>query len=260
MQMSVNSNLMLRSLVVLLLGILTFQARAQMPPASELKTYSPRDVDLSFQTRYYQAIGNFTKSGNSYDSLPSGAGYQNYQFDVAMRTLIFSRWAAFASTTFGYGQSDAAGVTRTNSAVSEATVGSDFLLSEGQISLIPEMFLTVPITKNSYSSDTVAVGEGAMAAEAKMIALMKFQTFEMAAFGGFLYRDLGLASLFPYGVLGEFNFGSVRWGAELRGYTSVGYDKTSDNETTRKIYFCRPTDVPPVTTRSIPDCSNLILG
>ncbi|MFN7728296.1 MAG: hypothetical protein ACK5P7_03995 [Bdellovibrio sp.] len=209
------------------------------PGGSEFKTYTVRNIDLYGQTRYYVAQGNFTKSGNSYDSLPSGYAYEIFNFDVGARSVIFSKWAAFGRMTMGAAQSKSPSDTRTNSALSEAQVGLDFLMSEGSLSLIPELSFTFPFEANDVNKDTVAISDGAMAINGRLIALVKTRMMHLGAYGGYTHRDKGLSSLFPYGILGEFDFGSFHLGADLRGYTSVGYDSGSDSELRRDLYQCR---------------------
>jgi hypothetical protein len=222
---------------LMLLGALT--VHAQMPAGNEFKNYQSRTIDLFLQSRFYKATGNFTKSGNSYDSLPSGYDYENYLFDFGARSTIFSKWAIFASATVGAAQSQDPTTTRTNSAFSEGTLGADFLLSEGSIAIVPELSVTFPFTKNDVNTDTVAVGEGVMSTTARLIAAMRTGSLRLGAFAGFTYRDDGLSSLLPYGALAEYQWASTAFGADIRGYSTLGYDKDSDNETPRNNYICR---------------------
>mgnify|MGYP001271703175 CR=1 FL=1 len=206
-------------------------------PGAELKTYVPRQVDLQTQARYYQSQGNFAKSGNSYDPLPSGHSFEHFNFDFGARSLIFSKWAGFAELNLASVQTKTPTLTRSNSGLSEATVGVDLLMSEGPVSLIPEASLVLPLTSVDTGGDTAALGDGVTAVGGRMIALMKQGTSRFAGFGGLSYRGKGLSSLLSYGVVGEFNSGSVGFGAELRGTYSVTQD--NDNEVIRDAYQCR---------------------
>lgn len=230
---------MKKSVISILMLLWSSSLLAERPPGSEFKSYPLRTVEFHMQSRYYKADGNFTKSGNSYDDLPSGYSYENYLFDFGARSQFFSKWAVFGDLTVGAATSQDPVTTRSNSALSEATLGTDFLLSSGSISVIPEMSVTFPLAENDYAGDTVAVGEGVLSANARMILLVDFASSRMGLHGGFNYRDKGLAPLFGYGVLGEFDFDRFSLGLDLRGYTSVGYDEESDNEIRRTNYFCR---------------------
>ncbi len=232
---------MKKSAILTLLSCLwTLTLWAQLPPGSELKDYSSRQIDLNFQTRYFKSTGNFTKSGNQYDAIPAGYEFQNMQFDFAARSQIFDRFAMFAGLSVGSTQSSSPTISRTNSALSDATLGFDYLMSSGQLSLIPELRLSVPISTIDIGSDTPAVNDGAMTATGKMIALIKVSSSaRVGAFAGFVYRDKGYSSLLPYGALIELEWTGVRLGADIRGYTSLGYDQASDNELPRETYFCR---------------------
>ena len=213
---------------------------AQMPPGSEFKSYIPNNYDLSAQVRDYVVQGNFTSSGNSYDSLSSGGSYQSYLFDFSGRTAVSSGWAVFASGTLADATAKNSSTTHTNSAFSEGTFGTDFVLSPGQMTLIPEFSMTIPFTKNDWNSDTTAVGDGAFAANARLIALLKFTAIRFGFFGGLTYRDQGLATLLPYGALTEMSFGRWDLGGDIRGSMTLVSD-TATSEITRNAYFCRTT-------------------
>ncbi|MBX2995123.1 MAG: hypothetical protein KF681_09880 [Bdellovibrionaceae bacterium] len=221
--------------------LLLFCGPAWAAPAggSEFKSFRTREIDFYGQTRYYQAQGNFTKGGNSYDSLTSGYGYEIFNFDVGARAVLHSKWAAFAQATMANATSKSPTNTRTNSNLSEAQAGLDFLLNEGTITLIPEFSISFPFEDNSVTKDVVALSDGVMTVNGRAIALMRTRVINLGAYLGYTYREKGLSSLLPYGILGEFPLGSFTLGADLRGYASLSSDSTSDTEITRDFYQCR---------------------
>ena len=231
---------MKKSVLSVLFLFWSYSAFAQMPPGSEFKTYFPNTYDFSGQARYYTAQGNYTNSGNSYDSLPSGGSYQSWLFDFGARTTVGPGWGVFGSATFADATAKNSTTTHTNGALSEGTFGTDFLLSQGTMTLIPELSMTVPFTKNDWNGDTTAIGDGAFAGSGRLIALIKLSSLNLGFFAGLTYRDQGLASLLPYGALVDFNTGRWDIGGDLRGYSSLGSDSASD-EIVRNAYFCRTT-------------------
>lgn len=220
--------------------VMIFAAPAfALGPGAEFKSYDRERVELGAFATYYQAQGNFTSSGNSFDSLPSGYSFENIQFDVDARSHLFAKWAGFAKVTIGNTTSKTPLITRTNSSLSSALVGLDFIMSEGSFVLIPEFSASFALSKNTYTSDVAAVGDGANTLGARLILNSTLsKSLSIGAHGGFLYRDEGLSSLIPYGGLVEWKGKSLALGADIRGYASVGYDKESDNEIPRNAYQC----------------------
>lgn len=204
---------------------------------SEFKNYS-NQLDLLFQTRYYKATGNFKSSGSSYDDLPSGYSFQNLSFDLEGRMPLSPKWAIFANGSLGYAEAKNPSTTHTNSALSQAVLGTDFVLTDGQLMLIPELSATIPFSKVNTGSDVTPVSDGALAGNGRLIALIKSNSFRFGGFAGASARDQGLSTLFLYGALAELDFGRWDLGADLRGYSTIGNDKDNDNNSTRTAYFC----------------------
>lgn len=203
----------------------------------EIKTYSQKNWDMSFRGKYFYTDSNYLSSGGTYQSLPSGYGYQLLDMTAGFRaTLPDKNWAFFGETQFAYAQAKSPSSTRTNSNITYIKVGTDYILYEDTFTLIPEFTFSYPFVKNATNVDAVALAEGVMEMEAKMLAQIHLGKIIAGVFTGYTYRDESRSSLIPYGVFAEMAGKTWSFGGNLRGYSSISYDKDTNNQAARQSW------------------------
>lgn len=201
----------------------------------EIKTYSQKDWNMDFRGKYFLSDSNFSTGGGVYQALPNGYGYQLLDASMGFRSTIPERnWAVWGETQLAYVSAKSSSATRTNTGISYAKVGTDYILYEDVFTLIPEFSFTYPFVKNATNVDAAAIGEGVMEADARMLAQIRFRDFTMGGFAGFTYRDESRSSLVPYGIYAEIGKKTWSFGGNLRGYSSASFDKDSNNQTARQ--------------------------
>ena len=204
---------------------------------SEIKTYNFGSWDFAFDFNYFQATGSYSKSGGTFNNLVGSNDYKNYLFDIGARTALTRKWALYSTLEVGAAQSVSNNVSRSNSGLSYAQVGTDWIMYKGAFLIIPEASFTYPFSRNDLNGDAVPFSEGTMEASALVNIQFDFNKIHLAGFTGFIYRDDGRSSLLPYGAVAEMKFTNWTMGGDIKGYTSLGFDKNSDNDASRIAFI-----------------------
>ncbi|MEZ0392367.1 MAG: hypothetical protein ACAH59_09140 [Pseudobdellovibrionaceae bacterium] len=225
------------SLFFLLVWFHLPSAFAQVPLFDEAgRKFKQGLWDFKFQTSYYEAIGNFNKSGSAYDSLPSGSSYNLLQFDFGTRWIPKTNWGIYISGQIANAESKNQIDTRTNSSYTHTVAGTDFMLySNRTFSLIPDFYLVLPFTRVDTGEDLVLNDEGSLEVTSRLIGRARFGFFRPFAFAGFTYRDEDRSHLLPYGLGAEIQISRWMLGGELRGYQTVVNDKYSETPQDRQV-------------------------
>lgn len=226
------------SLFSLLAGIfVSSQAAAQVPLFDEPgRTYKKSAFELSFQTTYYEANANYTKTGGEYVSLIDGYGYNLLSFDFGFRWVPVNNWGVYASTQVANASSDDLRNTRQNSSFTHALLGTDFVLASWKrFEIVPDFSLIIPYERIDATEDYVLNHEGAVEGTARVMATAKFGSFKPFGFVGFTYRDEGRSSLMPYGAGMELEFATWSLVGEVRGYQTVVKDKYTSEPLRREV-------------------------
>lgn len=213
-------------------------------PYDDFKFGTPERIDIKLEASYAKSEGNFEKSGNTFTKLPSGSSYSTADFDFGARAEIAPRFHLYGSgrltsaessnTVFGTAQN------KTNTGFAYGQVGTDFVLVAGRILVIPDFSFTFPLEATERKSDSkVALSEGVIEANGRMILRIERRSYRFGGFAGVTYRDGGRSTLLPYGALFELTLGKWNIGLDARGYQSLNYDKDTDRETVIDAsYFC----------------------
>ena len=203
------------------------------------KSYPRKAWDFELVGNYYQTTANYLSEGFVFETLPNGSSYRLFTSDFNVRYHLSSPWAFFVDSQIGYAESRSRTEQRSNSTLNYIRLGTDFTLSQGRVSWIPEFTFLYPLRKNSLSGDEVATSQGAMEVGARMIAQARFSLFRTAFYGGFNYRNEGVGSQIPYGGLLEMQVRKFVLGNELKGYRTVGLNLSSSEDTERNQWASR---------------------
>ena len=222
-----------QSLITILIGIFW----TSFSLASSPKIYGNNMLMIGAEVNHFNAEANYLSSGNQYVSLLDGYSYHVTDFNLTTRWTRSLKWGMFVAAKLSSAESKSPTETRTNSGISELTLGTDFVLIDSSFLVVPEFYVTTPFKKADAESDDVLNSEGATVVSAQIYLKRTMGSFLLQANSGFIYRDGGRSSLVPYGAQLEWNiFGNI-FGGGLDGFTTVGYDADSDNTTARETYF-----------------------
>lgn len=215
-------------------GLLMFSA-----PALALDNYKEfkRDHwDFELSTQFFRSDANYPSSGGSSQKLANGNYYQLWDVNFATRYMPRQTWSMFAWGTVGNAESNDSVAKRSNSTISQAAAGADFLIYNEAFQLVPEVVVVLPFEKVNTSSDTVLNSEGVIEVRSRLNAQKDFGAWRGYGWLGFNYRGEGRSFLLPWGLGTQFKFNGLRLGAELVGYQSVS-DDTDANSLMRTSYI-----------------------
>jgi hypothetical protein len=205
---------------------------------SPVRDYSGGVTQLGLLGQYFYTTANYNSSGGTYTALPFNDNLANYTGTMQLRTNMASRqWSFFGDVQFSGTTAKGYALTNTSTNFSYAKVGTDFVLFENFITVIPEFFAQVPLTTNDFTNlTTAAVGEGVVVASARLNGLFKWSWLTAGGFTGIDYRGNGRSTLLPYGGFAELGMGSLKLGGKLTGYTSIVNDQDTNNTATRTAW------------------------
>ncbi len=206
---------------------------------SEYKKYADQLWEFELNSSLYQTQNNYSRSGNTFDSLANGGSYSLTNVDLGGRWSFTKSWALYTEARMGAAESKLSGVTRSTSQFNQVTLGTDFILSDGNFRLTPDLQVVMPLARVDSSSNNVQTAEGAVEASAKMIARFDWSSFLNQTFLGMTYRDEGRSTLLTYGAGTEIPVGFGSLGAEVRGFSSVINDQYTSNPSTRETTALR---------------------
>lgn len=222
-------------LFILLMSLLcSFQTQAEAPLFDE----AGRDTKsgLYFQTSYFEAQSNYSREGGEYNSLAAGSKYNLLTFDFGLLLKDSRGKKYYASSQVANATSEALGVTRTYSSLTQATLGIEIpIFSRKSIELAPDFSVTFPFERIDTTDDTALNREGAVQGTARLVARGQLGVFNPFGFAGVTYRDEGRSHLMPYGLGAELQFSTWALGGELRGYQSLTKDQYTDERQKREV-------------------------
>ncbi|KYG67101.1 hypothetical protein AZI86_08805 [Bdellovibrio bacteriovorus] len=199
------------------------------------KEFKRDHLDAEAATNFFYSEANYPQDGGSITNLPNGNHYQLLDVTLGTRYVPKRSWSVFGWANIGNAESKDSLATRSNSSLSEAAIGADFLMYSEAFQLIPEFTFVMPFEKINPSSDNVPNSEGVMEFRSRLIAQMNLGTSRPYGWLGFTYRAEGRSFLMPWGVGLQFKLSSLVLGAELFGYQSVSDD--TDSSALRTAYI-----------------------
>ncbi len=202
----------------------------------EFKEFKRDHWDWELGGSYFASEANYDSSGNK-QNLVSGNTYTLANFSLGTRYIPAREWSVFAIGNVGYSVAKNSVATRTNSSLSSALLGADFLMYSGGIDVVPEFSLLIPFEKVDETADSSLNSEGAVEGRARVTLQKNFGYFRGYTYLGVVFRDQERSFLMPWGVGGQIPAGSAVLGAELSGYQSISDDKDKKDSTRRIAYL-----------------------
>jgi hypothetical protein len=218
-----------------LLFLTSRQAEADLSP---YLSYAPGRTDVGVLGKYYYTNANYNNGGGSYTTMPFSDNLVNYTGTPQIRTVMTdSKLAFFGELQFSSTTAKGYALTNQNSNFSYAKVGTDFVLFDYYITVIPEFSLLYPMSTNDFTNTTTAaIGEGVTEGWALLKAQGKFGWFGVGGYSGYIYRSNGRSALLPYAAFAEFTASNVKVGAKVWGFSSLSNDQDTNNTVYRNAW------------------------
>ncbi len=184
--------------------------------------------ELSSQFTGFNSDANYTANGGEYLSLIKGQRYSLYDLDLSARWNPNARYGIFGDVVIASAQSQGVSETRTNSSVSDVTLGIDYMLYKGWVQIVPEFSGSFPMTRITPKTDGVMNSDGTMNGTFRILFRRELPWVRFYTHFGYQYKDDGRASRLPYALGAELDFNKTYLGFELGGFRSVSYDQDTN--------------------------------
>ena len=206
--------------------------------APQVKTYKYGELQTYLAADFLYATQSFDDSGSTQSVARSGDYFYVLEMPIGVRYSLSDYWAVTTELQFAASESKTSDplyrATRNNSTFNEIRFGTDFLIKENPIELIPEFELILPLEKYDNSTDFAMTSEGVMQITAALRTQQKFGHFVTFGRLGYTYRAGGRSSLVPYSVAMAIDSGKTLYGAELAGFQSISNDQDKNNALARQ--------------------------
>ncbi|HPI40961.1 MAG TPA: hypothetical protein PLJ21_09155, partial [Pseudobdellovibrionaceae bacterium] len=188
-------------------------------------------LELQYRGQYISTDSNFNTQG-SIVSLGSGKYFKIIDSEVAARLGFAEQWSAEMGFHIPSVESNDGVAKRSNSTLSEMSVGLETIVLTKYVDFIPEFQAVFPLEPFSLSQTTAVNGEGVMQLKLLLNMQKNMGTWSPYGYFGFQHRAEGRGGLLPW-LLGV-NFGKENiFGAEIFGYQIILEDKDAPDKTAR---------------------------
>ncbi|MEQ1722591.1 MAG: hypothetical protein ABL930_05405 [Pseudobdellovibrio sp.] len=225
------------SLFVLIFCTISFQSIARAEAV--YKAFHTGRFDMGLSTNYFKTESNYGSSGDK-QALLSGSSLQLMSLDTSLRYLFFNDLGVYTGLNFNNVETNNGVTTRTNSVLTHFYAGSDYQFYESQLwSLYADFSYALANENINTTADSALASDGASEAKAKIVAMLKSDSFKSFGSVGYDYRTEGLSALLTYGLGGEIHFSDSAIGLDLNGYTSVSDDEKTSTPLVRDALTTR---------------------
>ncbi|MFN9067409.1 MAG: hypothetical protein ACK5V3_09285, partial [Bdellovibrionales bacterium] len=161
--------------------------------------------------------------------------YMLIDIPVGLRYGLNKTWGFESEIKASYAKSDSntplTGGERTNSAIHEARIATDFYIPLENFDLIPELEFVFPFNDINTNSDDVLLNEGATSLTGKLHLQTEFGAMDLFGFLGYEVRGDGRSHLLPWSAALGRVAGSWFFGGRVFGFQSL----TEDNDTNQRL-------------------------
>lgn len=190
--------------------------------------------------KYWASTANYTGSGGEYESLPFSNEFNITTLNTSARSVFVDNWGIYLDLESGMSNSKDQLNSRSNSNLSNITVGTDFLLINWEsYRLALDIAYKSAIFKVDRTSDDVSIGEGLNEASVDFQNHFQLRQFNPYLTLGYVHRDDGASTLFKYRLGFEIVYTKNVVGGEIAGYTSASDDTYTSTPSRREFYKSR---------------------
>jgi hypothetical protein len=217
-----------------MLVLLALQGEIAKASFDDYQRYRRGTYDFSFETRYEKTDANYLASGNTYRALPYGQSFELINFYLQARYDLSRRSSWYGQLNIASASSFGVDAKRSNSSVSDATLGYAYMAYSDAFDLITDFSVLAPFNKISENTDTVISNEGVVEAQALLRVQKDFSVIASYGYLGALYRQ-SRSALLPWGVGLETVAPEWIFGGKVFGYQSITDDSDTNSKTQRQI-------------------------
>jgi hypothetical protein len=227
--------LFLTSVVVAVLQspALTNVARAMTPIEQPPLSWGKDSSGAALTNEYFSTTANYGETRGTTVSLPAQNTYSTLTTHIRGRYGLSLKNSVFASIGGGYAQAVDPFFSRTNTALTDVSVGIDtILLQKRGWHILSEAQVGYPIDRVDPSQTTVLTSDGEIYLHAGLYYFKTFRYLRLGGYTGFYVPDQ-TAKRFDYEVTADFPIGRYFFaGLGLDGTESIILDSASESSRT----------------------------
>lgn len=224
-------------IIFVFLFLMQFQSHAKI---NGPKRYDYRGLVGYASGDFYTATEAFNSNAEAV-KLNSSGTYMLLDFPVGLRYILGGNWGFEGELKASFAKSDSnvalIGGERTNSAIHELRVATDYFFPMDTWDLIPEFEFIMPFADISLNSDDVLLNEGTTSMIAKLHAQTEFGQNDVFGYLGYEMRGDGRSHLLPWSVAMGRVAGSWFWGGRVFGFQSLTEDDDTDQRLARQAFI-----------------------
>lgn len=219
---------------VTILVLLALQAEIAKAAFDDYQHFRRGTYDFGFETRYEKTTANYLSSGNTYRALPYDQSLELFNYNLKVKYDLSRRSSWYSSLGIASATSMGIDARRTNSGVSDATIGYIFMPYNDTFDLITDFSVLAPFNKISENTDSALNNEGVVQATALLRVQKDFSWLAGYSYIGGTYRQTRSA-LLPWGVGAEVQTPEWTFGGKVFGFQSITDDADTATKTQRLI-------------------------
>lgn len=183
---------------------------------------------LSASTEYFMSQANYENARGSYSRLPGDNKFSSLESKFRGRYNFTTLFSAFAGFGLGYSQATDSVYQKSNSQLTEAFAGADFLLNKKYVRLVPEVLVSMPMSPTDPNQTDPLTSDGVPYIRTGLFAHKPLRYFRLGAFGGFHIPLSDLGTRFAYEVTADMRlFTVVTIGGGINGYETFLADSST---------------------------------
>ena len=182
----------------------------------------------SVSGEYFTTKANYETTRGAYTRLPGDSNLSQLDTKLRGRYTASKKVSFFLGTT--YTRTNAVDLinTKTNSQLSEALAGVDYLINTRHMQLVPELILSFPLDQTNVNQLTPMTNDGAVDVKAGVFALKPYRQFRLGGYLGAQWPVDSLAKRLLYEATIDWRiFTSFTIGGGIDGYETLMGDSSA---------------------------------
>lgn len=186
---------------------------------------------LSLSTEYFMSKANYSDTRGSYERLLGDSSFTSWESHLRGRYNLNEAFSFYAAQGFTNSHAVDALNDKTNSTLTDLSLGADFLLNKKYVHLIPELQIGFPLNSAPANQTSPLTSDAVFFTRIGMFFYKPFRHFRLGGYTGLHVNTDNLPSKFLYEATIDVRlFRIVTIGGGIDGYETVIGDRVTYQE------------------------------
>jgi hypothetical protein len=201
---------------------------------SSANPYGKRSGRLAFdiKTSFFSTTENLDNSGDIVD-LAAAHDYEEIKTNIRSEYDYSRNLTLYGDLTVNSATSNDGIAERSETAMSDLTVGFEYVLSRGTFMIMPSFQIKAPLKTYSEDTDSIIITNNSMDVEGLLHVSKRFRPFYVRGYAGLTYRTEGFSMLLPLGAEVLYNSRRFTMAGGIESYFSITDDDYASDEDRR---------------------------